>query len=136
VYRLAARPPSQNLTGPLPGGEPAVLKGRCGGTDAFLGRGALVLRSRTPRKGKTADPWRSVWCSLRADTYARKSSAAVVRSAVHPVPVLTTPEEEKLPPFGVPTLTAESIGVFGGLHALGLDPRHESRNQNIYKINL
>src|SRR5262249_57131662 len=101
VSGRAARPPSYPRTGPAFGREPAALKGRRGGTDAFLGRGAFVRRSRSPRQGGTADPWRSVWCSLRADAADVKSSGAVADTAVNAVPVVTTSEGERLPPFGV-----------------------------------
>src|SRR5262249_20456239 len=106
-------PPSHHRTGNAFGREPAALTGRRGGTDEFLGRGAATLRSRSARKGGTADPWRSVWCSPRADAYERKSSGAVVGTAVTPGPVVTTSEGENLPPFAVRLLTAEAIGVFG-----------------------
>src|SRR5204863_4489660 len=50
--------------------ESAVLKGRRGVRMSFWGAGET--RGRAARKGRTIDPWRSVWCSPRADTVVQK----------------------------------------------------------------
>ena len=92
VRRVAALPSSQDLTGPPLGDEPCVLKGRCGGTDEFLGRGALFPQS----------PWSSVQggrpldkCLVQrhADAVWRKLPAAV-SEAVKRTPVITTRKED------------------------------------------
>ena len=48
VRRVAALPSSQNLTGTPFEEEPAVLKGRRGGTDEFLGRESVLSQSSDP----------------------------------------------------------------------------------------
>ena len=92
VRRVAALPSSQDLTGPSLGDEPCVLKGRCGGTDEFLGRGVLFPQS----------PWTSVQggrpldkCLVQrhADAVWRKWPAAV-SAAVNRSPVITTRKED------------------------------------------
>ena len=92
VRRVAALPSSQDLTGPSLGDEPCVLKGRCGGTDEFLGRGVLFPQS----------PWTSVQggrpldkCLVQrhADAVWRKLPAAV-SEAVKRSPVITTRKED------------------------------------------
>ena len=45
VRREAALPPSQDRTGTPCAAEPAILQGRRGGTDEFLGRGIYVPQS-------------------------------------------------------------------------------------------
>src|SRR5689334_24787591 len=76
VRRVAALPPSQDLTGPPLGDEPCVLKGRCGGTDEFLGRGALPPQS--PRSsGRGGRPLDKCLVQRHADAWIRKSQAAV-----------------------------------------------------------
>src|SRR5262249_53609423 len=98
VLPLAARPPSYRLTGPAGVARARHFEGPAWGYGGVSRARSPAgsprptpnrLRSRSPRKGGTADPRRSVWCSLRADTSLLKPSAAAVRRAVHPVPVVT-----------------------------------------------
>src|SRR5262249_46184207 len=76
VCRAAAPPPSRDLTGTPCGDEPAVSKGRRGGTDEFLGRGISVPQSPWS-KGHSGRPLDKCLVQLHASTVARKSHAAV-----------------------------------------------------------
>ena len=85
VRRVAALPPSQDLTGTPCAAEPAALKGRRGGTDEFLGRGALPPQS--PRSsGRGGRPLDKCLVQQHADAIVRKSHA-VVGVAVNRCPV-------------------------------------------------
>src|SRR5205085_3319862 len=93
VRRVAALPPSQDLTGTPFGDEPAVLKGRRGGTDEFLGRGTLVLQSpwSSGQGGRSLD---KCLVQRHADAVIRKSHAAV-SEAVNSSRVITPRKKEK-----------------------------------------
>lgn len=85
VRREAALPSSQDLTGTPCAAEPAVLKGRRGGTDEFLGRGMRVPQS--PRSsGRGGRPVDKCLVQQHADAVIRKSHA-VVGEAVNRCPV-------------------------------------------------
>ena len=105
--RVAALPSSQDLTGPPFGDEPRVLKGRRGGTDEFLGRGALAPPSPWP-SGQGGRPLDKCLVQRHADTVVRKSLAAV-SEAVNSSPVITPRKENNLPPYAVRLLTSEAI---------------------------
>ena len=107
VRRVAALPLSQDLTGPPLGDEPRVLKGRRGGTDEFLGRGALAPPSPWP-SGQGGRPLDKCLVQRHADTVVRKSLAAV-SEAVNSSPVITPRKENNLPPYAVRLLTSEAI---------------------------
>ena len=92
VRRVAALPPSQDLTGPPFGDEPRVLKGRRGGTDEFLGRGSPLPQSPC-LSGRGGRPLDKCLVQLHADAVIRKSSAAL-SEAVNSSPVIT-PRKEK-----------------------------------------
>src|SRR5262245_25356963 len=87
VRRVAALPLSQGLTGPPCEGEPAALRGRRGGTDEFLGRGAWASQSPGP-SGQGGRPLDKCLVQRHADTVGRKSHAAV-SEAVNSSPVMT-----------------------------------------------
>src|SRR5262249_27363132 len=99
----AALPPSVYRTGTAWGRDPAVLTGRCGGTDGFLGRG-VSPRSRVSGNGETADPWKSVWCSRVLTPWAEpvRCSREQLRSRV--VPVVTPAGQEISAPVRRPYL--------------------------------
>src|SRR5262249_54906190 len=80
-------PSSQNLTGPPLRAEPHVLKGRRGGTDEFLGRGALVPQSPWS-SGQGGRPLDKCLVQRHADAVGRKFPAAV-SDAVNSNPLLT-----------------------------------------------
>ena len=86
--RGAALPSSQDLTGPPYRDEPRVLKGRRGGTDEFLGRGAAVPPSPWS-SGQGGRPLDKCLVQRHADTVLGKLPAAV-SEAVNRSPVLTT----------------------------------------------
>jgi hypothetical protein len=96
VRRVAALPSSQNLTGTPCEDEPAVLKGRRGGTDEFLGRGMLVPQSPWS-SGQGGRPLDKCLVQLHADAVARKSHAAV-SEAVKSSPVVTPRKKKKSSP--------------------------------------
>jgi hypothetical protein len=100
--RVAALPPSQDLTGPPFGDEPRVLKGRRGGTDEFLGRGIPVPQSPC-LSGPGGRPLDKCLVQLHADATIRKSPAAV-SEAVNNSPVVTPRENNNLPPSAVRTI--------------------------------
>ena len=76
VRRVAALPLSQDRTGTPFAAEPAILKGRRGGTDEFLGRGAAVPQS--PRSsGRGGRPLDKGLVQRHADAVIRKSHVAV-----------------------------------------------------------
>ena len=85
VRRVAARPSSQTLTGTPFEEEPAVLKGRRGGTDEFLGRGTAVPQSPWS-SGQGGRPLDKCLVQRHADAVTRKSHAAV-SEAVNRSPV-------------------------------------------------
>ena len=76
VRRVAALPPSQSLTGTPCAAEPAVLRGRRGGTDEFLGRGIYVPQSPWS-SGRGGRPLDKCLVQLPADAVIRTSHAAV-----------------------------------------------------------
>src|SRR6516225_4863531 len=88
VRRVAALPSSQDLTGPLLRDEPCVLKGRCGGTDEFLGRGPLFPQSPWS-SGQGGRPLDKFLVQRHADAFCGKLPAAV-SVAVNRSPVITT----------------------------------------------
>src|SRR6516162_5787834 len=92
VRRVAALPSSQSLTGPPCGDEPCVLKGRCGGTDEFLGRGALFPQSPWS-SGQGGRPLDKCLVQRHADAMRRKLPAAV-SEVVNRSPVITTRKED------------------------------------------
>src|SRR5439155_7140594 len=102
VRRVAALPSSQHLTGTPCQDEPAVLKGRRGGTDEFLGRGLAVPQSPC-LSGQGGRPLDKCLVQLHADAVIRKSHAAV-SEAVNSSPVVTPRENKKLPPSVVRTI--------------------------------
>src|SRR5262249_20404688 len=67
--------PAPELAGTPLGVEPAVLKGRRGGTDEFLGRGTLVPPSPWC-SGQGGRPLDKCLVQLHADAVVRKSHAA------------------------------------------------------------
>src|SRR5262245_540814 len=85
--RVAALPPSQDLTGPPFGGEPRVVKGRRGGTDEFLGRGTTAPQSPW-LAGQGGRPLAKCLVQPHADASIRKSPAAD-SEAVNRSPVMT-----------------------------------------------
>ena len=93
VRRGAALPPSQDRTGTPRAAEPAILQGRRGGTDEFLGRGIYVPQS--PRSsGRGGRPLDKCLVQLHADADIRKSHAAV-GVAVNRRPVSLLRKKEK-----------------------------------------
>ena len=95
--RVAALPPSQDLTGRLRAAEPTALKGRRGGTDEFLGRGTVLPQS--PRSsGRGGRPLDKCLVQLHADAVIRKSHVAVSK-AVNSSPVVTPRKRKKLSAF-------------------------------------
>ena len=107
VRRVAALLPSQDLTGTSLGSEPAVLKGRHGGTDEFLGRGACAPQSPRP-SGRGGRPLEKCLVQRHADADIRKSHAAV-SEAVNRSPVVTPRKKKNLPDSAVRLLTEEAI---------------------------
>jgi hypothetical protein len=90
------------------GREPSALRGRRGGTNEFLGRGATPRSRRAALSAPVADPWISVWCSFVLTPCAE--ALGVARSvAVNSSPVITPRKEKNLPPFAVRLLTSEAI---------------------------
>src|SRR5262245_11962586 len=92
VRRVAALPSSQHLTGTPCEDEPAVLKGRRGGTDEFLGRGIPIPQSPWS-SGQGGRPLDKCLVQRHADTVGRKSPAAG-SAAVNSSPVVT-PRKKK-----------------------------------------
>src|SRR5438270_8541112 len=97
VRRVAALPSSQHLTGTPSDNEPRALKGRRGGTHAFLGRGATVPQSPWP-SGQGGRPLDKCLVQLRAEV-GRATCRAGVWVSVISSPVMTRREEKKC--FGV-----------------------------------
>jgi len=92
VHRVAALPSSQDRTGTPRAAEPAVLKGRRGGTDEFLGRGTVLPQS--PRSsGRGGRPLDKCLVQRHADAVIRKSHAAV-GEAVNRRPVSLLPKKK------------------------------------------
>jgi hypothetical protein len=119
VRRVAALCSSQNLTGPSLGDEPCVLKGRCGGTDEFLGRGSLLSQSpwSSGQGGRSLD---KCLVQRHADAFLGKLPAAV-SVAVNRSPVITTRKEDYSSPVrGAPVDRRGHISVRLGLPSLGL----------------
>src|SRR5262249_52652836 len=76
------------------GREPSGLRGRRGGTQELLGRGAPPRSRRAARSGSVADPWISVWCGFWLTPFAEATGVAR-GEAVHSGPVITPRKERK-----------------------------------------
>src|SRR5262249_36917080 len=119
--RVAALPSSQDLTGPPCRDEPRVLKGRRGGTDEFLGRGALAPQSPWS-EGQGGRPSDKCLVQQHADALSRKFHAAV-SAAVNSGPVITPRKNHSSSPVrGAPVDKRGHIRVRLGTQAGRLKP--------------
>src|SRR5262249_31093508 len=105
------------------GDEPRVLKGRRGGTDEFLGRGAAVPQSPWPA-GLGGRPLDKCLVQRHADAVIGKSHAAV-SEAVNSSPVLTPRKKKFSSPVGV-ALVKKRGNI--GFRPRGGAPPHYARN--------
>src|SRR5262249_761659 len=103
--------------------EPRVLKGRRGGTDEFLGRGATAPQSPWP-SGPGGRPLDKCLVQPHADAVIRKSHAAV-SEAVNSSPVMTPREEENSSAVrGAPSMKAFLSSPVAIFSAVGLAVEH------------